>query len=109
VLDFLKEVLKEKEKAQKENEQAELEKKVETEQPVSRPDKLRFITEQFLSIFRETYVSNPNDVTYQFSRKIADDIVNGRYQTNNELFKEGIAIGVYQGVQKIIRRMLLKK
>ena len=74
----------------------------------SKPNRWGFIAEQVLAALRETYVKNPEDVAYQFSKKIADQVIETRYQTENEIVKEGAAISLYKGVEKLLTRVLKK-
>ena len=73
-----------------------------------KPDKLGFLAEQTLIALRESYVTNPQDVAYQFSRRVADEIIKSRYQTDNMFVKEGLAITVYKGIENLMLRLLRK-
>ena len=70
------------------------------------PNKLGFIGEQLLTIAKEHYVSNPTDIAYQFSRKIAKELIESKYSISNELVKEGLAIGVYKGLEKLMQKIV---
>ena len=70
------------------------------------PNKWGFIAEQVLAAIRESYITNPEDTTYQFSRKVAHQVLSKRYSTENEIIKEGAAITLYKGVEKLLTRVL---
>ena len=72
------------------------------------PDRWGFIAEQVLAALRESYIKNPEDTTYQFSRKVANQVLSSRYSTENEIVKEGVAITLYKGVEKLLTKVLKK-
>lgn len=87
-----------------ENKKQELDKAQSTDEP----NKWKFIAEQAMALFRETYVRNPDDVTYQFSRKITKDIVDAKYKNSSNLVTEGVAIGLYKSFENLLKKILAK-
>ncbi|MBU1598267.1 MAG: hypothetical protein KKE98_07540 [Nanoarchaeota archaeon] len=102
----MKEKLKPNDKKKDKNTDKALEELAEPQE--SKPDPMKFIADQVLSLFRENYVDNPDDVTYQFSRKIAKEVFAGKYNSDNELVNEGVAIGVYRGVTHLLKKFITK-
>lgn len=73
-----------------------------------KPDKWGFLAEQTLMALRESYVGNPQDIVYQFSRRLAHEIVREKYQSDNEFVKEGVAVGVYKGIVNLMEKLIRK-
>jgi hypothetical protein len=70
------------------------------------PDSMRFIGEHLLKAAKEEYVSNPEEISYQFSRKIAGMLVEQRYNGKSEMVKEGLAIGLYKGLEILMKKII---
>jgi hypothetical protein len=77
------------------------------ENSTAQPDKWRFIAEQVMTAARENYIPNPNDITYQFSRRIAEQLLNNP-EGSAGLIKESLAIGLYKGIENILTKILKK-
>jgi hypothetical protein len=118
MFDLIKQVLAEKEKEkQKEMQKQEnaesgkteekeiLENKVADVNNTS-SDRFWFVAEQLLFLARESYVKKPDDITYQFSRELAGRIITEKYSSDNALVKEGLAIGMYKGVESLLKKLL---
>ena len=77
--------------------------------PQDDADKWRFVAEQVMNLVKENYIKDPADITYQFSRKITDEILKTKYQSDNDLVKEGLAIGVYRGLENMMKKLFTRK
>ena len=69
------------------------------------PNKWGFIGEQLLLAAKEHYVGDPSDIAYQLSRKIAGEVIESKYDLGNELVKEGVAIGIYKGLEMLLGKL----
>lgn len=72
------------------------------------PNKWGFIGEQLLMAAKEHYIGDPSDIAYQFSRKIAGEVMSSKYEAGSELVKEGIAIGIYKGLGILLQKLIKK-
>lgn len=71
-------------------------------------DPVKYLTGEAMKAVQETFVPDPKDPTYQFSRKIAKPLLKKPENEFEETIQEGFIIVVYNFLDNFLRKLYKK-